>query len=1196
MPGSIIAAQVFGMVAGTFAYAATAFAINMVASAIISKAFGAQAPNSNDSTPNPGNNQQLPPAGDNKLPVVYGTAFVGGIITDLSITNNNQKIYYVLALSEVTNTETVGATPDTITFGNVYWGGKKCVFATQNFSYMGEVIAVDGDSVLLTTWTSQPQPGQLITFSNTGNPVTYTVQSSDAFEGIYSVQFTSPVVNVNSGDDAYFFTPASSVIGLLDESTGVTDTTVLGKLNIYLYSNGSNSGVNTTRTAIEVMQSPGLVYAWDSTKLMSNCAFAIVEITYSQSANLTGIQQTRFQITNSRSKPGDCFYDYLMSKRYGAALTSSQIDETSLNALNDYSDEPMTYTTYTDGTLTQTRFRFDGMLDTNNTIMTNMQSMSACCDCLIKFNEITGQWGVIVQSPTYTIAMDINDSNMVSAIQITPIDLASSYNIAEVKFPDGTSKDTFNSATFDLAVINPTLLYPNEPVNKQTINLPLVNNSVRAQYLANRFLEGAREDLQVKVDVNFSGIQLEAGDIVTVTNANYGWVAKQFRISQVIETFTDDGQIIASLTLMEFNSAVYDDVNVTQFTPAPNTGIGSPLGFGTLYAPTITNQQSSAPVPSFDVAVTAASDGIVQYAEVYYSAYSSPTDSQRIFAGITAVNPGGNPYDPNSSMGVVTLTNIPQGDWYFAVKYFNALGASNFSASSSVLQWRPLTFQYSKRWLAIAYADNATGTSGFSYIARNKSYYGLYNNDTANGGTDPTLYTWYQAPSTTNTPNNFGTADYLLYANRSNRKFSFNVGNAGYQNLGGAFVPTNGSIYDSTVWSGLPDPTGGVQSFIDLDARTGQLVNAGYSGTNQNDGFLDVTNQTDGSMKVQLKNFLGDLFGTGIYTKTFNAATLTIDVYGRVVGFTEQDQFFYTETVFTATAGQTTFNFTHTSISGQILVFRNGVLLISGTDYTETSTTVVMSTACAVNDKVVCIYMYGISTSDAYVPTGMTVASIDSVNRYVYYNNVPYNTVAVGDIFTVSNVTTPSAPTQYTVQSGTDVNIGRLKLSSVAGISVGDTIYRYRAAGSTYFAFTGFLSYVTSVSSFQPLGYGINNGFEQIYINGAQITEVDYNVVNNQIQDFPGNVTGAIYAINYAPNNLGVPCSNVVNNVIYSVATQLTYAFPNNPLSMEVYANGALLIKGDDYTASSGGYNLTVAFDNSNTLLNQQTFARDGAA
>jgi hypothetical protein len=49
---------------------------------------------------------------------------------------------------------------------------------------------------------------------------------------------------------------------------------------------------------------------------------------------------------------------------------------------------------------------------------------------------------------------------------------------------------------------------------------------------------------------------------------------------------------------------------------------------------------------------------------------------------------------------------------------------------------------------------------------------------------------------------------------------------------------------------------------------------------------------------------------------------------------------------------------------------------------------------------------------------------------------------------------------------------------------------------------------------------------------------------------------------------------------------------------MEVYANGAILAKGAgyDYTASAANYLLTTAFNNNVTLLNQQTFARNGAA
>jgi hypothetical protein len=1109
MPGSVVATYLFTAAASTtWYYIATAFAVNMIASAIISKSLGSQGPSTNDVTQNPGSRAQVPPAGDNKVPVIYGSAYVGGIITDLSITSNNQKMFYVLTLAEVTNTES-GSSPDTYTFGDVYFGGKKCVFGT--------------------------------------------------------------------GADTY------KVVGLLDESTGVTDTTVSGKMNIYLYRNGSSSGVNTTLTAIQVMQSSGLVYTWDGTKLMTNAAFAIIELTYNAQANITGIQQTKFQLTNSRYKTGDCFSDYWQSTRYGAGLPLSEINTASLTELNTYGSGAFAYTTSGGALATQDRFRFDGTLDTSNTIMVNMQSMASCCDCLIKYNEITGQWGVIVQKPTYTVVMDINDSNIVSAIQVSPIDLASSYNIAEVKFPDSSAQDAFNSSTFDLAEIAPSLLYPNEPINKQTISLPLVNNSVRAQYLANRFLEAAREDLQIKADVNFSGIQLEAGDILTVTNANYGWTAKPFRISQVVEKFGDDGQITASLSLMEFNPQVYDDKSITQFTPAPNTGIGSPLGFGVLYAPTVTNIQTSSPVPSFDLAVTAASNGIVQYAEVYYSAYASPTLSQRFFAGTTAVNAGGNPYSPATSMGVVTLSNIPQGDWYFAVKYVNSLGASNFSASSAVFNWRPLTFQFGKRWLAVAYADNATGTTGFSFIPRNKAYFGIYNNDTANGGTTPTLYTWYSVAA-------FGTANYLLYANRQNRKFSFDVGNAGYINLGGAFVPTSTSIYDPTQWSALLDPTGGVQSFIDLDVRTGQLTITGATGNNVNDGFLAVTNNFDGSMKVNLHDFLN--FGAGVYSKSFTAATLTIDVYGRVVGFTEADNFYYTEQVFIATAAQTSFSFTHTV--GWILVFRNGNLL-DPTEYSETSTTVVMNTACAVNETIVIIFMRGNSTSEYYEPLNITIAS--STSNTVTYSGLPWNRVNAGDVLAFANT---GSPTLYTVSTVNQTTKVITFTTTIAGATAGLTLYRYRSAGSNYAPFTRYDQDVSAITNFNPTTYDIRNGFEYLFINGVQLSEIDYdvNVTTGSLEGFPAPLTGRLSVIQFTPNNLAVPASNIANTPTYSVNGQITYPFNSNPLSMEVYANGCLLTKGVgyDYTAAAASWVLTTAFSNNVTLLNQQTFARIGAA
>lgn len=1110
MPGSIIAAQVFGMVTAagalTLAGYATAFAINMIASSIISKALGPDGPNTNDAqgNPNPGSRQQVPPAGDNKLPVVYGSAYVGGIVTDLSITQNNQTLYYVLTLAECTNTEQ-GGTPDTYTFGDVYWGGKKVIF-----------------------------------------------NSTDQYK----------------------------VDSLLDESTGLYDTSVARKLEFYKYSNGSNSPVNSTKTAIEVMQASGLVYQWDADKLMSNCAFVIIKITYSQRANLTGLNQTKFQLTNSRTKPGDCFFDYLTSARYGGAISESNIDTDSLDALNTYCDGMFSYATGGGGFASQTRFKFDGSLDTTQTIMQNLQLMSACCDCLIKYNEITGKWGVIVQTPTVVPVMDINNSNMVSAITITPIDIASSYNIAEVKFPDGTAKDSFNSAVFDLAEIEPSLLYPNEPVNKQTISLPLVNNGVRAQYLATRFLKAAREDLQVQVDINYEGLQLEAGDVVTVTNSNYGWTAKQFRINKVTEKFGDDGSIVASLNLMEFNAAVYDDADVTEFTPAPNTGIGDPLFFGTLYAPSVTSLQPSITNPSFGLIVTAASSGIVQYAEIWYSAFSSPTDDQRIFAGTTAVNPGGNPFTPDASMGTVTLQNIPSGDWYFAVRMVNALGSSIFSASSSVLRWRPTTFQYDERYLTIAYADDLSGTN-ISSSPRGKDYYGLKNASTYGYDSNPANYTWYLAQPV------FGTSVYLLYSNRTGRKFSFASGFAGYAAGTAQFVPTATGTYDPSIWQALED---GV-NYIDLDVRTGQLIETGT--TNIGSGEIAITNNADGKVVASLAQLLD--FGAGVQTLTGSASTVTIDIYGRVLGFSTPDGFYYTRYGVVATAGQTVFTPTARQanyIVGMDLVFRNGILL-DQSEYTENSTTVTLGTGAAVGDQIVILSMRAISQGINYVSQYLTVSTVATTVVTYDAGTLPYQNIVAGDIHTF---TTAGTPTQYTVSAWNSATRQITYTTTVTGVTAGATIYQYRSSGMSYRPFSRFTATLSSASSYTPTTWALHSGYEKIFLNGASVNDQDYDISGGSLNNFPATASGLLTVIQFNDNNQTTPIGNQTSVATNTIVGTSIYNYNFNADAFELYNNGALQVLTGDYTLGSTSYTLTTTPTTTLNILQQTTYSRNGAA
>ncbi|CAB4140491.1 Tip attachment protein J [uncultured Caudovirales phage] len=1027
MPGTIVATALFTSAAATTWYfAATAFAVNLVASYVIAKALQ---PNTNldlssQTQTDPGNRQQFPPATNNKLPVVYGTAWVGGMVVDMTISTNNQNIYYVIALSEVTSTNE-DQTSDVITFGDIYWGSKKVIFNTNGYS----------------------------------------------------------------------------VAALLDESTGIGDGTVADKIKIYLYNNGSSSPVNSPFTAQQVLSASNLTYKWTGEKQMVDCAFAIVQLQYSQTANIRGLEQTRFELTNSRSAPGDCFYDYLINKRYGASIPESQIDLTSLNALNTYAAQTISYVPYSGGSATIPRFQFDGTVDTSKSIMSNLQDMASSCDSLLKYNEITAKWGIIVQSPTYSVAMNINDSNIVSAIQVNPLDLASSFNVAEIKFANSTQQDSFDTVVVDLQEVAPELLFPNEPVNKQSVSIPFVNNNVRAQLIANRLLKAAREDLQVQCSLGFVGLQLEAGDIVSFTNANYGWTNKLFRLNRVTETYEDTGNVIVNLTMTEFNPTVYNDASVTQFTPADNSGLGDPTFFGVVPAPVLAAEYPIATSPYFLVNVTSSNSGITQYAELWYSAFANPTSEQRIFIGTTAIQSSGIPYDINTVMPSIEVASIPAGTWYFFSRMVNSLASSTFSPASSPFVWKPRTFQFTERYIAIVYGDSATGTN-LSLSPTGKTYYGLRNQNNTAVSTSASDYTWYLADP------NFGTAVFLCYANRGSRKFSFATGFADYAGGSGQFVPTQTSIFDPSLWTAAH---GGV-NVIDLDQRTGQLIETGT--TTVGTGEIAVTNNENGKLVASLQPFLD--FGPGVYQFTGSAATLTIDIFGRVVGFTAPDNFYYTRNEFVATAGQTVFTPTARAanyITGQDLVFRNGALLKPTDDYTETSTTVTLNVGAIVNDVV-------------------TIISFRSVN----------------------------------------------------------------SSGTAYASFTRNYVTLTNASFYTASGFTINSGYENLFLNGLSLTDQDYDLVGQTIQTFPSVVTGELLVLQWEPNNLGVPNGSPVNVSINTATGQATYSFSLDPNAFNLYMNGTLLDSGSDYTTATNQYTLAVTPITTETIMQQQTFARTGAA
>lgn len=85
--------------------------------------------------PDPGVRIQSTADTEKKIPVVYGEAVLGGIITDAVLTNGNKTMYFCLTLSEMTGMTNLGAGPaSSFAFKGIYWDDVKVFFGTDGIT------------------------------------------------------------------------------------------------------------------------------------------------------------------------------------------------------------------------------------------------------------------------------------------------------------------------------------------------------------------------------------------------------------------------------------------------------------------------------------------------------------------------------------------------------------------------------------------------------------------------------------------------------------------------------------------------------------------------------------------------------------------------------------------------------------------------------------------------------------------------------------------------------------------------------------------------------------------------------------------------------------------------------------------------------------------------------------------------------
>jgi hypothetical protein len=589
--------------------------------------------------PNKGNNSsgasqggriQVPPATNNKIPVLYGSAFMNGMITDARLISTDQKtnntMFYCIVLSETCNNG--GAT---YTLNDVYWNDLR-------------LTAVDA-----TTNAHKVKDGRK------------NVNDAD--------------VNVEDFVDTNFIVDGKSLV----------------EVRVYAGSSAANKQIYPTQASGNTQAAYNFWgnddASWDSTYAMKGLVFAIVKVTYNGEKGFTALPNMTFNISNSLKNPADVWYDYMTGVRYGANIASGDINSTAQTAWKDFCDEDIAYTNK-DGATNQAteRYTINGVIDTNRSVKENIDIILQNGGAWMSYDVATGLWspvikkaitagdpgvsasyftasrnagntltvtsfpegrieagqslynsagtligtitgqltptagetsgqkgryttstsGTIASTTFYTTApnlLSFSDDNIISGISISSTRLDDLYNKVEVEFYDQHNKDQKAYYRVDLPSIQRN---PNEPDNQLRMSLDLCNNSMQADMLGQMELRQSRDDLVIEFTSNHYGIQTQAGDIINVTSDLYGWAPKLFRVMRVKEQETEEGGLVAQIQAMEYNGDVYTIEPITEFTTEANIGIGVYGASPNLPLPprlVVVKVNNNDPIPNFQLQV-----------------------------------------------------------------------------------------------------------------------------------------------------------------------------------------------------------------------------------------------------------------------------------------------------------------------------------------------------------------------------------------------------------------------------------------------------------------------------------------------------------------------------------------------------------------------------------------------------------------
>jgi len=120
-------------------------------------------------------------------------------------------------------------------------------------------------------------------------------------------------------------------------------------------------------------------------------------------------------------------------------------------------------------------FNINGVIDTNNSVLQNIQLIAEAAGSWVTYDINEGQWAVVINRPG-TSQASFNDSNIIGSINVYGSGINELYNAVSIEFPHKDLRD--QTDYIDLEIPDSERL-PNELDNRLNLSNSLINDQYR---------------------------------------------------------------------------------------------------------------------------------------------------------------------------------------------------------------------------------------------------------------------------------------------------------------------------------------------------------------------------------------------------------------------------------------------------------------------------------------------------------------------------------------------------------------------------------------------------------------------------------------------------------------------------------------------------------------------------------------------